>query len=571
MHCGKKIAWATDGPRGFGKVKVGTGRKASVAAASSSSASSLLEEGARATDDPRGKTGPEGPEATETAAGEEDGQPLLRGIFEIGKKSCDVVLSAQRLRWSPIQPERPVGGSGSSLEHKEEYIDMKDVFSIKLKRRRFIGQQKGGLLLGIAVFVCRKKENKLKDSVINLNNLSEDHCYLWLKSLKEILNGFPNRPKSLKVFVNPSGCRKEATRIYHEQVAPLFKLADIRTDVTVTKYEGHALTLLKECELQSFNGVVCIGGDGTASEIVHGLLLRAQMDAGRDGDDIFEPVKAKIPLGIISAGSTNMLTHTLNGTDHVVTATLHIILGHMQPVDVCSFSSPTQLLRFGFCSVFGFGSRSLALAEKYHWMPSDRRKEFAVIKTLANLKPEDCELSFLPLKQHLQQGTQEYNRKKRERFQSDSKDQWQRIQGHFLNVSVMVIPCVCSMAPRGLAPNTRVNDGSLTLIIVRNTSRVEFIRHLKRNASRKSQFNFPFVETYLVKEVRVRPRTKKEHDIGDDLNSIDSEEKIYPWNIDGDLMEWASDVHIRVHPQLLNIYGGSVDAVDNIKEPCRSL
>lgn len=39
-------------------------------------------------------------------------EPLLRGIFEIGKRSCDVVLSARRLRWSPIVPESPAGGTG---------------------------------------------------------------------------------------------------------------------------------------------------------------------------------------------------------------------------------------------------------------------------------------------------------------------------------------------------------------------------------------------------------------------------------------------------------------------------
>lgn len=37
------------------------------------------------------------------------GQILLRGIFEIGRSSCDVVLSERALRWWPIQPERPAG------------------------------------------------------------------------------------------------------------------------------------------------------------------------------------------------------------------------------------------------------------------------------------------------------------------------------------------------------------------------------------------------------------------------------------------------------------------------------
>ncbi|XP_042639842.1 ceramide kinase-like protein isoform X4 [Tyto alba] len=386
-------------------------------------------------------------------AGEE---PLLRGIFEISKRSCDVVLSARRLRWSPILPESPAGGGSSvDLQAQEEMIEMKDVFSVKLKRRRFVGQKKGGTLLGITIFKCLNKEdNKLTDCAIHLNNLSEDHCHSWFRHLKEILNGFQNRPKSLKVFVNPSSHKKEATHVYYEQVEPLFKLADIKTDVTVTEYEGHALSVLKECELQAFDGVVCIGGDGSVSEVAHGLLLKAQIDAGKNTDYIPKPVRAPVPLGVIPAGSTNILAHTLYGIKHAVTAALHIVMGHIQPVDVCTFSTPSKLLRFGFSAMFGFGARTLALAEKHRWMPSNQRKDFAFIKTLADLKPEECELSFLPV-QIPQEDFHENVKKKKEKLKKKgSKDQWHKIQGHFLNVSIMAIPCLCSMAPRGLAPNT---------------------------------------------------------------------------------------------------------------------
>ncbi|XP_074857887.1 ceramide kinase-like protein [Carettochelys insculpta] len=496
--------------------------------------------------------------------------PLLRGIFEIGKRSCDVELSARQLRWSPIQPESRGGDSDVDLSCKEEFVEMKDVFSVKLKRRRFVGQKKGGILLGITVFVCLKKENKLKDGAINFNNLSEDHCCSWFRCLKEILNGFTNRPKSLKVFVNPSSHKREATHIYNEQVAPLFKLADIKTDVTVTEYEGHALSLLKECELHIFDGVVCVGGDGSASEVAHGLLLRAQMDAGRNTDNILSPVRAPLPLGIIPAGSTNVLAHTLHGINHAVTAALHIIMGHVQPVDICTFSSPTKLLRFGFSAMFGFGARTLALAEKHRWMPSSQRRDFAVIRTLASLRPEECELSFLPLNTLLQD-SQENNRQKKERLKkSDSKAQWHTIQGHFLNVSIMAIPCLCTMAPRGLAPNTRLNNGSMALIIVRNTSRADFIKHLKRYASVKNQFNFPFVDTYAVQEVKVQPGTKIVYGTEENLHAT-SEEGNYPWNIDGNLMEGASEVHVRVHPQLINLYGENIDELDDSKATCSCL
>ncbi|KAM6080201.1 ceramide kinase-like protein isoform 2-T2 [Theristicus caerulescens] len=478
-------------------------------------------------------------------AGEE---PLLRGIFEIGKRSCDVVLSARRLRWSPILPESPTGDSRMVLQAQEEIIEMKDIFSVKLKRRRFVGQKKGGTLLGITIFKClNKEENKLTDCAIHLNNLSEDHCHAWFRHLKEILNGFQNRPKSLKVFVNPSSHKREATHVYYEQVAPLFKLADIKTDVTVTEYEGHALSVLKECELQAFDGVVCVGGDGSVSEVAHGLLLKAQIDAGKDTDYIPTPVRAPVPLGVIPAG-------------------------HIQPVDVCTFSTPSKLLRFGFSAMFGFGAKTLALAEKHRWMPSSQRKDFAFIKALADLKPEECELSFLPL-QIPQEDSHENDKKKNEKIKKKgSKDQWHKIQGHFLNVSIMAIPCLCSMAPRGLAPNTRLNNGSMALIVVQNTSRTEFIKHLKRYASVKNQFNFPFVETYTVQEVKVQPRLKSGLDAKENtyLNAASAEGN-YPWNIDGDLMEEASQVHVRVHPQLIHLYGVNTDDLESSQATCNCI
>ncbi|XP_006864077.1 PREDICTED: ceramide kinase-like protein isoform X6 [Chrysochloris asiatica] len=361
------------------------------------------------------------------AAGE---QILLRGIFEIGRGSCDVVLSERTLRWRPIQPEHPVGDPKFDLLRKEEFIELKDIFSVKLKRRCFSNQE-GGTLLGITLFIClRKEQNKLKDSTIDLINLSEDHCDLWFIQFKKIL-----------------------------------------------------------------------------------------------------------------AGSTNVLAHSLHGVPHVVTATLHIIMGHIQPVDVCTFSTTGKLLRFGFSAMFGFGGQTLALAEKHRWMSPNQRRDFAVIKALAKLKPEDCEISFLPLKcsQDLQERRVQGSPK------SDYTGQWQKVQGHFLNVSIMAIPSLCSVAPRGLAPNTRLNNGSMALIIVRNTSRPEFIKHLKRYASVKNQFSFPFVETYTVEEVKVQRKTSmSEQNLEEKHEPHETAlENSFPWNVDGDLMEVASEVHVR--------------------------
>ncbi|KAM4869875.1 ceramide kinase-like protein isoform 3-T3 [Urocitellus parryii] len=381
---------------------------------------------------------------------------LLRGIFEIRRGSCDVVLSQRALKWRPIQPERPAGNYKFDLLCKEESLELKNIFSVKLKRRCSAKQPRSGTLLGITLFFCLKKEqNKLKDCTLDLINLSEDHCDVWFRQFKKILSG-----------------------------------------------------------------------------------------------------------------STNILAHSLHGVPHVVTATLHIIMGHIQPVDVCSFSTTGKLLRFGFSAMFGFGGRTLALAEKYRWMSPNQRRDFAVIKALAKLEPEDCEISFLPLN-----GSQDDPKMRAQGLlNSDCNDQWQIIQGQFLNVSIMAIPCLCSEAPRGLAPNTRINNGSMALIIARNTSRPQFIKHLKRYASIKNQFNFPFVETYTVGEVKVHPRnTTSGYSPEQDRLHEATLENSFPWNVDGDLMEVASEVHVRLHPRLISLYGGSLEEVNDFQVTCNCL
>ncbi|XP_016118340.1 ceramide kinase-like protein, partial [Sinocyclocheilus grahami] len=147
---------------------------------------------------------------------------------------------------------------------------------------------------------------------------------------------------------------------------------------------------------------------------------------------------------LLYIGSTNVVACSVHGIRRAMTAALHIIMGHHQPVDVCSFSSMGCLLRFGFSAMFGFGGRTLALAERHRWMPPSQRHEFALIKTLANLKPEDCELSFITSRGAEDQIKAERNGEGGDICEHGS---WQTRQGLYLNISIMAIPCLCSMAP----------------------------------------------------------------------------------------------------------------------------
>ncbi|XP_030613670.1 ceramide kinase-like protein [Archocentrus centrarchus] len=491
---------------------------------------------------------------------------VLRGIFKLGKKSHDVLLTRTRLTWTPIIPESPTGET-SVLQAGE--VLLQDIFAVKVKRRRAAGQQSGGPVLGVALFCCRRRGRRLEEDTLHLHNASSEHTHAWYNTLKELLAELSSRPKYLKVFINPSSHKKEAVHIYRDHVAPLFKMADVHTDITVTDRRGHALSVMKECKLDEYDGVVCVGGDGSVAELCHALVLRAQLDANSPE----KPARAALPLGIIPAGSTDVVSCSVHGVRDPVTAALHIILGHLQQVDMCSFSSHGQLVRFGFSAMFGFGGRSLARAEKKRWMPSSRRREYALVKTLARLRPEDCQLSFLPARKSNSRlfVQRDEDQDQDQDPESEGEESWVTNQGLYLSISIMSIPCLSPHAPQGLAPNTSLANGSATLIAVGNTSRSEFIKHLKRYSNSTGQFSFPFVETHAVSAVRIRPCSltgcseDESEEEGDSKTTpfIHSEGATFPWNIDGELVEITNEVLIRVHPRLITLYGEEVEEAES--------
>ncbi|XP_054642842.1 ceramide kinase-like protein isoform X2 [Dunckerocampus dactyliophorus] len=479
---------------------------------------------------------------------------LLRGIFKVGKKSHDVLLTSTTLTWTPIMPESPIGEVCSL---RPGVLMLRDVFAAKVKRRRAAGQPSGGPVLGIALFYCKRRGRRLVEETLHLHNASSEHAHTWYNTLKKLLTGFSSRPRCVKVFINPSSHKKEAVYIYREHVAPLFKMADVRTDITVTEMRGHALSVMKELKLDEFDGVVCVGGDGSVAELCHALVLRAQLDAGSPES----PVRAPLPLGIIPAGSTDVVSCSVHGVRDPVTAAMHIILagGHVQLL-LAGTAAALRLLRH----VWLWGAE-----------PGAGREE--EVDAVVTATADDCQLSFrasdtnnTPSEQLDEEQDQDQN------GDLEGAESWTTVQGLYLSISIMAIPCLSPHAPRGLAPNTRLANGSAELIAVGDTSRSEFIKHLKRYSTSSGQFNSSFVETHAVSAVRLCPRkmigcSEEESEDDSKMTAIIQPEaaSVFPWNIDGELVEIPNEVLIRVHPGLITLYGEEVhEAESNVSCSC---
>lgn len=81
--------------------------------------------------------------------------------------------------------------------------------------------------------------------------------------------------------MNPYGGKKRALHIYNDIVKPIFQIVDIDASVVISQRSNQVRDFIMTQSLEHFDGIVCIGGDGTFSEVFNGLIFRTFKDAGK--------------------------------------------------------------------------------------------------------------------------------------------------------------------------------------------------------------------------------------------------------------------------------------------------
>lgn len=81
--------------------------------------------------------------------------------------------------------------------------------------------------------------------------------------------------------MNPYGGKKRAFQIYDCNVKPIFQIAGIDASVVVSQRSNQIRDFIMTQSLEHFDGIVCIGGDGTFSEVFNGLIFRIIKDKGK--------------------------------------------------------------------------------------------------------------------------------------------------------------------------------------------------------------------------------------------------------------------------------------------------
>nr|XP_020457180.1 ceramide kinase [Monopterus albus] len=443
-------------------------------------------------------------------------------------------------------------------------------------------------------YMMRTRQHQWRCSDVTFHCPNQGLCEQWITVINEQLSLLTNRPKSLLVYINPYGGKQRGKRIYEQKVAPLFHRACISADVIVTEHANHARDHLKtEASLEKYDGVVCVGGDGMFSEILHGLVTRVQTDHGVDQNQPdAELVPCSLRIGIIPAGSTDCICFATVGVNDPVTSALHIIIGDSQPVDVCSVHHKDIFLRYSVSLLgYGFYGDLLTDSERKRWL-GPARYDLSGLKTFLSHNYYEGTISFLPAEdavgsprdklqcrsgchvcQHkLSSKDKQWDISEREKPDKDGSG-WNVMRGKFIAINAANMSCACPRSPKGLSPSAHLADGTLDLILVRKCSRLDFFRHLLRHINTDDQFDHSFVEVHRVRMFHFQPLYQESISL-DDLNETPKKTGCSPmcpaptacsyntiyssWTCDGEILPHAA-IQVSVQCQLIRLFARGIE------------
>ncbi|XP_056243381.1 ceramide kinase-like isoform X2 [Seriola aureovittata] len=553
---------------------------------------------------------------------ERSGRLLLLSELRVRNTAYDVSLTRSVLTWkrrtsSPVyHPFRP------SVHHSvsvSEIISVREEDEENISRRRDDGswkkikesEGKDCRQAFTVLYVERCRQHRWRCAEVTFTCPEGALRQHWVSSIREQLAAVANRPKHLLIYINPYGGKRQGKRIYEQKVAPLFAAAGVSTDVIVTEYANHARDHLRtEAELKKYDGVVCVGGDGMFSEIIHGLIWRTQIDGAVDPNCPDETLQTcSLRIGIIPAGSTDCICFATVGTNDPVTSALHIIVGDSQPMDVCSVHHNNAFLRYSVSLLgYGFYGDVLTDSERKRWM-GPARYDLSGLKMFLTHHYYEGTVSYLPARgiigtprdaarcrsgcvvcQHngklLTERSEKYEMD--ETSDSESDGEWRTIRGKFLAINAASMSCACPRSPKGLSPAAHLADGTTDLILVRKCSRFDFLRHLLRHTSKDDQFDLTFVEVHRVRRFRFTPRhCQSDSDLELDLLGNASKRQIFSqicrdhpacgcapayscWNCDGEILTHTA-IDVRVHCQLIKLFARGIEepaVFEDLANPC---
>jgi len=138
---------------------------------------------------------------------------------------------------------------------------------------------------------------------------------LWKKAIKILLTGrnlvksdvkllkedvSETKKRNFLVYVNPFSGSGKALKMYNQSLLKMMTEAEISHTCIKTGYQNHAHDDVIRQNLNKYDAIIVVSGDGLIHEVINGLMKRS------DRDEVL-----KIPIGIVPGGSGNALASAI--------------------------------------------------------------------------------------------------------------------------------------------------------------------------------------------------------------------------------------------------------------------
>ena len=234
--------------------------------------------------------------------------------------------------------------------------------------------------------------------------------------------------KNIFLIVNPQSGTKNYNKVLN-YVVNEFDKYEIEYTLNKTEYSGHAIELVRSCDITKYDFVCAIGGDGTLYEVLNGMLTR---------DD-----EKKIPVGLIPGGTGNSFMKTIDCLDPM-DAINKIINNIPRSIDVMRVKAANK--KYYSLNLVGWGMATdiSVFAEKLRFIGGQRYNIASIFEIVKNKKREG-------------------------KLIVDGKER----DDDFC----FIISCNTKYVGKGMrmAPNALIDDGLIDLIIVKKTSRATLL------------------------------------------------------------------------------------------------
>ena len=172
--------------------------------------------------------------------------------------------------------------------------------------------------------------------------------------------------------MNPFSGRKKAPGIYKSKVAPILAKSHVDHELLLTERAGHAAEVGRTVDLDKYDALVTISGDGLLNEVINGLMTHADWQKA-----------VKKTVAVIPGGTSHAIAHSI-GLYDPYHAVLNIIKFDVRPLDMFAVVQAGQPTRYGFlCFLWGLMSDVDIGSETIRWAGEARMTIAAVMRIMS--------------------------------------------------------------------------------------------------------------------------------------------------------------------------------------------